>query len=142
MIQTHHTKDEVETLEIAAALAENLKPGAIIALTGELGTGKTVFAKGIAHALGVKEKVTSPTFTLINEYHGDYVIYHMDFYRLNSLKEIVDIGVEDFVYGHGICFIEWAEKMGEMLPDGAIRVSIKYLKNNHREINIERPDEQ
>ncbi len=98
MIEKYSTEDVNGTLKVAASFAGTLDRGAVVALTGELGTGKTVFTKGVAQALGVKEKVTSPSFTLINEYHGDIDIYHMDFYRLNSIKEILDIGVEDYFF--------------------------------------------
>ncbi|GAI77347.1 unnamed protein product, partial [marine sediment metagenome] len=86
----------------------------------------------------VKEKVTSPSFTLINEYHGYIPVYHMDFYRLNNLKEILDLGVEDYFYSESICLVEWAEKMGDMFPEEAIKVMIKHIKNSHRDISIER----
>jgi len=142
MIEKYETKDEAGTFEIAATFAKTIKPSDIIALTGELGTGKTVFARGVASALGVKEKVTSPTFTLINEYHGDFVIYHMDFYRLDNLKEILDIGVDDYFFRESICLIEWAEKMGEMFPEEAIWVIFRHLKNNYREIKIKRHEYQ
>jgi len=138
MIERYETKDEASTLRVAATFAKTLKVRDIIALTGELGTGKTVFAGGVAHALGVKDKVTSPSFTLINEYNGDFLIYHMDFYRLNNLKEILDIGVDDYFFSESICLVEWAEKMGIMFPDKAIWIMFKHLKNNHREIKIKR----
>jgi tRNA threonylcarbamoyladenosine biosynthesis protein TsaE len=138
MINCFETKEEADTLKIAYSFGKTLKPGIVIALTGELGAGKTVFARGVASALGVKDKVTSPSFTLINEYHGDIPVYHMDFYRLNSLKEILDLGVEDYFFSESICLVEWAEKMGDMFPEEAIKVMIKHKKNNHREICIER----
>jgi len=110
-----------------------------VALTGELGAGKTVFTRGIAEALGVRDRVTSPTFTLINEYCGDCTIYHMDFYRLNTIDEMIDIGIEDYLFDDGISIVEWAEKMGKLLPESAIRVTIRYCKDTCREIIIERP---
>ncbi|HDY87488.1 MAG TPA: tRNA (adenosine(37)-N6)-threonylcarbamoyltransferase complex ATPase subunit type 1 TsaE [bacterium] len=140
MIEKYITKDVTGTLKLASSFAQTLVPGTVVGLTGELGTGKTVFTKGMAQALGVKEKVTSPTFTLINEYHGDVVLYHMDFYRLNSQQEILDIGVEEYFFSDCICVVEWAEKMGEMFPDSSIKVIIRYLNNNDREIEIERPE--
>ena len=138
MTEKFETKDEAGTLKIAYSFGKSLKPGIVVALIGELGTGKTVFARGVANALGVKEKVISPSFTLINEYHVHIPVYHMDFYRLNSLKEILDLGVEDYFYSDSICLVEWAEKMGDMFPDEAIKVMIKHIKNNHRDIYIER----
>ena len=138
MTEKFETKDETGTLKIAYSFGKTLKPGIVVALMGELGTGKTVFARGVANALGVKEKVTSPSFTLINEYHGYIPVYHMDFYRLNSLREILDLGVEDYFYSESICLVEWAEKMGDMFPEKSIKVIIKHIKNSHRDICIER----
>ena len=138
MTEKFETKDETGTLKIAYSFGKSLQPGIVVALIGELGTGKTVFARGVAHALGVKEKIISPSFTLINEYHGHIPVYHMDFYRLNSVKEILDIGVEDYFYSHSICLVEWAEKMGDMFPEKSIKVMIKHIKNSHRDISIER----
>ena len=111
----------------------------VVALIGELGTGKTVFARGIAKALGIKENVTSPTFTLIHEYYGPIPLYHMDLYRLSSVQEILDIGVEDYFFSDGICLVEWAEKLGSLFPLDGIRVMIRHLGNTRREIEIERP---
>ncbi|MFC1538340.1 tRNA (adenosine(37)-N6)-threonylcarbamoyltransferase complex ATPase subunit type 1 TsaE [Candidatus Latescibacterota bacterium] len=138
MIEKFETKDEAGTLEIAYSFGKTLTPGTVIALNGELGAGKTVFTRGVAKAFKVAEKVTSPTFTLINEYKGEIPIYHMDFYRLNSIKEILDIGVEDYFYGDGICLVEWAEKMGDNFPEEAVTIVIKHSKNNNRDIIIER----
>ena len=134
------TKDEVGTLEVAGVLARTLRPGTVVALIGELGTGKTVFARGMAMALGVEEKVTSPTFTLIHEYHGSIPLYHMDLFRMNSVEEMLDIGVEDYFFSGGICVVEWAEKLEELFPHDAICVTIKHCGITHREIEIERPD--
>ncbi len=142
MIETFVTKDEEGTLKVASAFARDLKPGSVVALTGELGVGKTVFARGVARAIGVKDNVKSPTFTLINEYQGDFVLYHMDFYRLNSVKEILDIGVEDYFYSDSICLVEWAEKMNDMFPENAIWVIIRLKENSHREIKIEKPEKR
>ena len=134
------TENEKETLELAAAFAGTLETGNVVALFGELGSGKTVFARGIARALGITEKITSPTFILINEFHGSIPLYHMDLYRMDSIQEIQDIGVEDYFYGDGICVVEWAEKLGELYPENAIRVRLKHLGDTNREIEIERQD--
>ena len=141
MKEIHFTHSEQETIDFAAAFARTLRSGDVVALTGELGAGKTVFAKGAAAELQVSGEVTSPTFTLINEHRGKVTLYHMDLYRLNSLQEILDIGVEEYLYGDGICLVEWAEKMGENLPANAIGVTIRYSnsdKDHSREIEIER----
>ncbi|MDP2981952.1 MAG: tRNA (adenosine(37)-N6)-threonylcarbamoyltransferase complex ATPase subunit type 1 TsaE [Candidatus Latescibacter sp.] len=142
MKEIHFTNSEGETTALAAAFARTLRSGDVVALTGELGAGKTVFAKGIASALKVEGEVTSPTFTLINEHRGEVTLYHMDLYRLNSLREMLDIGVEEYLYSDGICLVEWAEKMGKNFPANAIRVSIRYGSDNDndhsRAIEIER----
>jgi len=134
------TKDEEGTLEVAGMLARTLRPGAVVALIGELGTGKTVFARGVARALGIGEKVTSPSFTLIHEYHGSIPLYHMDLFRMNSVEEMLNIGIEDYFSCDGICIIEWAEKMKELFPQDAVCVTLKHLGNTHREIDIDWPN--
>jgi len=133
------TYGEEETKNIAFDLAKGLKSGDVIALTGDLGAGKTVFTGGVAEALGVKERVTSPTFTLIHEYQGIIPLFHMDLYRMETLKEIEDIGVEDYLYGNGISLVEWAEKLEHLLPQKYISVKIEHLGGNTRKITIERP---
>ena len=138
-MERHLSRSEAETLAIAAEFASTLRPGDVVALTGDLGAGKTVFTRGVAAALGISGEVTSPTFTLIQEYRGGIPLYHMDLYRLNSEREILDIGVEDYFYGDGICQVEWAEKLGGLLPEGAIRVVIRHVDSRSREITIERP---
>lgn len=138
MRKRHLSRSETETLSTASRFAATLRAGDIVALTGELGAGKTVFVRGVAAALGIPGPVTSPTFTLIHEYPGAVPVYHMDLYRLNSPREILDIGVEDYFYGSGICLVEWAEKLGDLLPSGAIRVTIRHHGEHSREITIER----
>ena len=133
------TRDEKETLRVAAEFSGTLVPGSVVALIGELGAGKTVFARGVAHSLGIRENITSPTFTLIHEYRGSVPLYHMDLYRMNGIREICNIGVEDYFYGDGICLVEWAEKLGELLPENAISVHLNHLGDTLREILIERP---
>ena len=105
-------------------LGGKLGPGSVVALTGTLGAGKTTLVKGIAKALGIDEEITSPTFTLVSEYRGSLPLYHMDVYRLDSIDEFLDLGVEDMLYGDGICIIEWSEKISETLPDSTITISI------------------
>ena len=141
MTERFETSSEAETLKRAVEFASTLKPGDVVALSGELGAGKTVFARGIARAFGVEDEVASPTFTLINEYRGKHVLRHMDFYRLNSPREILDIGVEDYFYDDGICLVEWPEKLGTLFPPDAIRVIIRHTGAENREIAIERGSE-
>ena len=133
--------NEGETLDVARAFAGTLVPGTVVALKGELGAGKTVFARGVCEALGVEGIVTSPTFTLIHEHHGaGTVVYHMDFYRLENPGEIAAIGAEDLLYGDSICLVEWAEKMGGLFPDDAVRVTIEHDGGSRRIITTERKD--
>ena len=134
------TNSETETLDVARSLGNTLSAGAVVALTGDLGAGKTVFAQGIAESLDIREQITSPTFTLINEYRGRLLLYHMDLYRLDSTREIEDIGIVDYLYGDGVCVIEWAEKLRELMPSNAIAVSLRPSGKTRREIQIERND--
>ena len=143
MSETHTSANVAETLAIAAAFADTLGPGDVVSLAGELGAGKTVFARGVCDALGVAGEVTSPTFTLIHEHPGDRLaVYHMDFYRLERPAEILGIGVEDYFYGDGVCLVEWAENMGGLFPADAIVVRIDRDGNGLRTITIERQEER
>ena len=110
--------DLAATLAYGAAVGVSLKPGEILALTGDLGAGKTHFTKGVALGLGAAEnEVTSPTFTLINEYAGGRLpLYHFDFYRLDSPEEALRLDLDDYLEGRGVCVIEWADKFPELLP--------------------------
>jgi tRNA threonylcarbamoyladenosine biosynthesis protein TsaE len=136
--QIHITDDEAGTLELAAEFARTLVRGDVVALVGDLGAGKTVFAKGIAAALGVRGSVTSPTFTLIQEYPGIMPLYHMDLYRLCNEDEIYGIGAEDYFWGDGVSVVEWAEKLGDRLPAHAVVVTITHLGPERRGIEIRR----
>jgi tRNA threonylcarbamoyladenosine biosynthesis protein TsaE len=109
-----------ETIAFAKEMATRLRPGAVIGLNGELGSGKTQFVKGLAAGLGFTGEVTSPTFTLIHEYVGGRLpIYHFDFYRLESEEEVVRLGLEEYLLGDGVCVIEWAGKFRQLLPPDA-----------------------
>ena len=133
-----HSDDETVRLGKDFA-ARNLKPGDVVALHGELGTGKTRFVQGICEGLGVKGHVTSPTFTIVNEH--DFpggVLFHFDFYRVNSVTEILDIGFEEYLNRGGICVIEWADRAKEVLPESHVDVRFSFGKGeNEREISIE-----
>ena len=113
LIRTH---SEQETIEAGAEVGKKLRAGDIIACYGELGSGKTRFLKGVCSALGVHEHITSPTFTIINEYHGSLPVYHFDFYRISTAAEIQELGLEEYFYGNGVCLIEWAEHITNLLP--------------------------
>lgn len=134
-MQTWISHSEAETADIAAQLAISLASGAVILLYGDLGAGKTAFVRGLAAGLGVDpDDVSSPTFTLVQEYRGARTLYHVDLYRLAS-GEIGDIGLDDLLNGDGVTAIEWAEKLTEEIP-GAIRVTITDRGEDEREIVI------
>ena len=126
---------ENETLELAKRLAESFQGQEVVFLTGELGAGKTVFAKGVASGLGLEDvnQVCSPSFTLVNIYQAKYPIYHIDLYRLRKNSEIGDLGWEDYL-DRGVIIVEWAEKLKMELD--AIRISIEVLNDETRKITI------
>ncbi|WHH57563.1 tRNA (adenosine(37)-N6)-threonylcarbamoyltransferase complex ATPase subunit type 1 TsaE [Petroclostridium sp. X23] len=129
-----------ETAHIAYRLGQALKPGDVLCLGGDLGAGKTAFTKGLVKAFGVREDVTSPTFTIVNEYEGTIPIYHFDVYRIHDADEMFEIGFEEYIYGEGISIIEWAENIKDLLPPSYFQISInKDLEKgeNYREIVIE-----
>ena len=127
-----------QTWEIARFIGGKLKKGDILALSGELGSGKTCFTGGLARGLGVNEKyqITSPTFTLINEYPARFKLYHFDVYRLNGYSEFEDLGYEEYFCSDGIVVIEWAEKIVQILPANTFFISFEYLDENRRKIII------
>lgn len=114
-----------ETLELGRMLGGLLKEGDVIALFGDLGTGKSVFTQGVAQGLGVECCVTSPTFVLINEYQGVLPLYHFDVYRLDDPDEVLELGYEEYFYGEGVTVIEWAEKIIEYLPNEYLAVTLE-----------------
>jgi tRNA threonylcarbamoyladenosine biosynthesis protein TsaE len=127
-----------ETFLIGMTIGENLDVSDVVALVGELGTGKTRLTQGIARGIGVPEgnRITSPSFTLINEYQGRMILYHFDLYRLAGIRDIEDMGYEDYLFGDGVCVIEWADKIKDLLPDQTLFISLKYLDANKRKIVI------
>jgi tRNA threonylcarbamoyladenosine biosynthesis protein TsaE len=128
------TKSESETILLAQSFKNEKFPNMIICLDGELGSGKTVFAKGIAKALGINESITSPTFTLIKEYEGLLPLYHMDLYRLNG--KIDELGLEEYFIKGGVVVIEWAETIQQNLPKERLEIKIKVLDENKRLITF------
>ena len=130
------TNSAEETQKFARNFAKKLKKGDIFCLTGELGSGKTTFIQGLAKGLGVRGKVISPTFVLMNIYKGRIPLYHFDLYRLNSTDEIRALGYEEFFYGEGAAVIEWAEKLKELLPAECVKIKVEILGKNKREIQI------
>ena len=143
VIETH---DPEETFEVGRTIGMNAKPGQIYTLTGDLGVGKTVFTQGVAAGLGITEPVNSPTFTIIQEYEdGRLPFYHFDVYRSGDLEEMEEIGYDDYFFGQGICLIEWAELIEEILPEKRIEVTIeKDLEKGfeYRKITIEERGEK
>lgn len=130
-----------ETLAAAAGFAQRLKAGDVVCLEGELGAGKTHFVKGVASFFGVDEdKVSSPTYTLIHEYQGKIPVYHFDCYRLKSEQEAIDIGVEDYFYGDGVCLVEWPQIIQNLLPENTIWIKISHILGSQRKIEIQEQD--
>lgn len=126
-----------ETIAFARQFAASLKQGDIVRLEGDLGAGKTHFVKGVASHFGIsQELVSSPTFTIIHEYEGELPIFHFDCYRLKHEQEAIEIGIEEYLYSDGISLIEWPEKIEELLPSNTIKVQLKHLSENKREIVI------
>lgn len=123
---------EKNTIQIAKEYAKTLVPGDVVLLEGEMGAGKTVFVKGIAEALGIPDEITSPTYAYMNDYDGK--LYHYDCYRLTSGAQAEALGLCDYFYGKGICVIEWAENIAEVLPEHCKRVRIEKRCENEREI--------
>jgi tRNA threonylcarbamoyladenosine biosynthesis protein TsaE len=112
------THSEEETIRVGEEFSRQLKAGDVVALVGDLGSGKTRFAKGISRGLGVKENVTSPTFTIVNEHLGGRLpLYHFDCYRLRTITELDEIGYDEYIYGGGVCVLEWADMIAPKLPE-------------------------
>lgn len=117
---------EKNTFDLAKELAMNAKPGDIFALSGDLGVGKTVFAKGFAEGLDIKENISSPTFTFVLVYEsGRFPLYHFDMYRIADPEELEEIGYEDYFFGDGVCLVEWPSRVEELLPEHTVRVAIE-----------------
>ncbi len=121
-----HSYSPEQTYAIGKEIGEKAKEGEVYSLIGDLGVGKTVFTKGFAAGLGIDEDITSPTFTLVNEYEqGRLPFYHFDVYRIEDISEIEDIGYEEYFYGHGVTLVEWANKINSLLPKGTRTIIIE-----------------
>lgn len=135
------TNSEKETFDAGYALGQKAQPGDVYTLNGDLGVGKTVFTKGFAKGLGVQEEVSSPTFTIVQEYDDANIpLYHFDVYRIGDVEEMDEIGFEDYVYGKGVCLIEWANLIEEILPQNRTCITIeKDLEKgfDYRRITVE-----
>ena len=137
---------EKDTFALGRKIGEKAGPGQIYTLDGDLGVGKTVFTKGLARGLGIREPVNSPTFTIVQEYRdGRLPLYHCDVYRIEDPEEMEESGYDDYFFGEGVCLIEWAEKIRELLPEKVIRITIeKQLEKgfDYRTIIIEGMEEE
>ena len=135
---TYVTTSDEETIRLGQRLGDLLSEGDVVALVGELGSGKTWFTKGLALGLGVSPDtiVTSPSFTLVNEYKGRYTFYHMDFYRLENLPEVLSAGLEEYLHDSGVVALEWADRWPEILPDKRVMVKFLIIDDRRREITL------
>jgi len=132
------TSSDEETIGLGQRLGHLLSEGDVVALVGELGSGKTWFTKGLALGLGIRPDtiITSPSFTLVNEYKGRYTFYHMDFYRLESLPEVLSAGLEEYLHDRAVVVLEWADRWPEILPENRVVVEFVILDDQRREITI------
>ena len=130
---------EEDTLKFAKEFSKSLNKGEIILLNGDLGSGKSVFARGVIRAFGVEKQIPSPTFTIVNEYDGkDCKLYHFDMYRLEEVEEALAIGVDEiFADENSIKLVEWPEKVWQILPNKVIKISIEKIDDNKRKITVE-----
>ena len=134
-----HIANEKDTEKLGEKIGQKVQPGTVIALIGDLGTGKTTLTKSIARGLGVTETVTSPTFNIIREYRsGRLPLYHFDVYRIGDPDEMFELGYEEYFYGDGVCVVEWADIIEELLPEDAVVVTIdRGASDEEREYEIE-----
>ena len=137
-VETAIARSPEETQARGRRLGARLEAGSVVACIGELGAGKTCFLQGLARGLGVESMVTSPTFVLVNQYRGRLPVYHLDAYRTETLTELLDVGVEEFLHGDGVTMIEWADKLLPLLPPHTITVTITGLGDEPRRIDIRR----
>ena len=131
------TVNENETIHEGMKLGQKLSPGNVVALYGDLGAGKTAFTRGIAAGLGIKANVSSPTFTIVNEYPGDVPLFHFDMYRLEDENELFDIGWDDYLDRAGVCVVEWSEKIPNAFSGDTIIIRIEKIGDDKRKIMID-----
>ena len=133
IIKTYGTE---ETIALGEKLGRCLEKGDVVTLNGDLGAGKTHFTKGIAKGLNVDDYITSPTFTIVNEHEGRIPLYHFDVYRIDDIYEMYEIGFEEYLYGEGVCIVEWSDKVKDVLPKDTIDIIISVIDDNTREFKI------
>jgi len=135
---TYYTSSDEETIKLGQRLGAALKEGDAVALVGELGSGKTYFTKGVGLGLGIPADViiTSPSFSLVNEYEGRYTFFHMDGYRLESLSDFLAAGLDEYLYQEAVVVLEWADRWPEILPDWNIRVEVAIVDEQTRKITL------
>lgn len=136
------SRSEAETESIGEALGKRLHPGTVLAFRGDLGMGKTAFTRGLARGLGCTGRVTSPTFTIVNEYEGKIPLFHFDMYRLPDSDALFDIGWEDYLGRGGVCAVEWSERVGDALPEDTVwvRIARRPESDDWRTITVEGVD--
>jgi len=138
MIRLHFTSHNSEqTQNLGASLGKQAQAGDILLLCGELGSGKTCLTQGIAWGLDIKEYAFSPSFVLAREYHGRLPLYHIDLYRLDSIEEIITLGLDEYLYGDGVCVIEWAEKGLSVLPRENLLINLSHISPMERSLSLE-----
>ncbi len=130
------SKSEKDTELAGVSFGKTLRPGDVVALYGGLGAGKTAFVRGVARALNCAERVSSPTFTIVNEYHGDMMLFHFDMYRLKDSEELFEIGWEDYLDRGGVCAVEWSENVEDAFFPETLRVKIEKTCENERVIEL------
>ncbi|MFC1868077.1 tRNA (adenosine(37)-N6)-threonylcarbamoyltransferase complex ATPase subunit type 1 TsaE [Thermodesulfobacteriota bacterium] len=132
------TNSDKETVGFGQKLGTLLSEGDVVALTGELGSGKTWFTKGLALGLGIGQDtvITSPSFALVNEYRGRHLFYHIDLYRLEDISDIHSVGIEEYLYNDGVVVMEWADRWPEILPEWKVEVKFKIIDDNSRDITV------
>lgn len=130
------TNNAEETQALGYKIGTALCGGEIIAMTGDLGAGKTTLTKSLAKGLGIEDYITSPTFTIVNEYSGRVKLFHFDVYRISDIEEMYDLGYEEYFFSDGVCIIEWSNLIEEILPEERINIDIVYIDENSRQITV------
>jgi tRNA threonylcarbamoyladenosine biosynthesis protein TsaE len=125
-----------DTERFGLALGRLLKPSDVICLNGDLGAGKTTLTKSIGKGMGIEDYITSPTFNIINEYYSDINLYHFDTYRLENIEDVEYLGFDEYFYGDGVCIIEWADRIKDLLPDEYLEINIKRIDEEKRQIEL------